>query len=283
MSYVRFGLMIATSTVVMFGLMYLNTYAWEHVFFSETRAYMAIVMGATMAVIMLGYMLGMYSSARLNAAIFGGAVIAFAVSLWLVRSQSTVSGQSYLRAMIPHHSIAIMTSERAQIRDARVAVLARDIIDAQRREISQMHYLVAELAEGRTVEEVYRDPPARIGTVRDALGNTLVASLHPSTLPQAEADQILADAGRCTFGQGRGTDPILWAEAEGDRAALKLNGVLVPLRATDASFFAADGISVSVRPLGEDADWRADAELVFALDEGLKIGYRGFWTCPAAG
>ena len=75
MSYVRFGLMILTSTVVMFILMYLNTYAWEHVFFSETRTYMAIMMGATMAVIMLAYMLGMYSNKGLNIAIFVGAII----------------------------------------------------------------------------------------------------------------------------------------------------------------------------------------------------------------
>ncbi len=49
--------MIATSTVVMFILMYLNTYLWAHVFWSETRAYMAVLMGATMAFIMLGFML----------------------------------------------------------------------------------------------------------------------------------------------------------------------------------------------------------------------------------
>tara|TARA_R110002020_G_scaffold109430_15_gene253115 strand:+ start:7489 stop:7890 length:402 start_codon:yes stop_codon:yes gene_type:complete len=133
MSYIRFGLMILTSTVVMFVLMYLNTYAWEHVFFSETRTYMAILMGATMAMVMLAYMLGMYSNRRLNIAIFAGSVVVFALSLWLVRSQVTVSGPSYMRAMIPHHSIAIMTSERAQIRDPRVRKLADEIIAAQRR------------------------------------------------------------------------------------------------------------------------------------------------------
>ena len=110
MSYGRFFAMIATSTVVMFGLMYLNTYLWTHVFWSETRAYMALLMGATMAIIMLGFMLSMYSSKTVNAAIFTGAVIVFAVSLWLVRSQQTVQDRSFLSAMIPHHSIAIMTS-----------------------------------------------------------------------------------------------------------------------------------------------------------------------------
>ncbi|HBM60685.1 MAG TPA: DUF305 domain-containing protein, partial [Citreicella sp.] len=130
MSYIRFGLMILTSTVVMFVLMYLNTYAMEHVFFSETRAYMALLMGATMAVIMLAFMLGMYRNRRLNLAILAGAVVVFGGMLWLVRGQATVSGPSYMRAMIPHHSIAIMTSERAQIRDARVRKLADEIIAA---------------------------------------------------------------------------------------------------------------------------------------------------------
>lgn len=147
MSYWRFAAMIATSTIVMYGLMYLNTYAVEHVFWSETRAWMALVMGATMAVIMLGYMLGMYKKKVLNLAIFGGAVVVFALALWLVRSQATVDDAEYMKAMIPHHSIAIMTSKRAQISDPRVRKLADEIVEAQEREIAEMKYLVSELAE----------------------------------------------------------------------------------------------------------------------------------------
>ena len=56
-TYLRFGAMIATSTLVMFGLMYLNTYQLDHARFSETRAWMALVMGAVMAVI--GAIVGM--------------------------------------------------------------------------------------------------------------------------------------------------------------------------------------------------------------------------------
>ncbi len=145
MSYLRFGAMILTSTVVMFGLMYLNTYAFAHVFFSQTRAWMAVVMGAAMAAIMLLFMLAMYRNARANAAILAASVVAFAAALWLVRSQETVDDVSYLRAMIPHHSIAIMTSERAHIRDARVREMADGIIAAQVREIGQMERLIAEL------------------------------------------------------------------------------------------------------------------------------------------
>ncbi|MCF6369957.1 DUF305 domain-containing protein [Rhizobium halophilum] len=145
MSYWRFAAMIATSTVVMYGLMYLNTYAWEHVLWSETRAWMALVMGATMSVIMLGFMLGMYKNKMLNMAIFGGSVAVFALSLWLVRGQATVDDAEYMSAMIPHHSIAIMTSERAQISDPRVRKLADEIIEAQEREISEMKYLIEDL------------------------------------------------------------------------------------------------------------------------------------------
>lgn len=70
--YARFAAMIATSTVVMFGLMYLNTYQPNHIYFSETRAYMALMMGATMAGIMLGFMLNMYGNRRTNVSIFAG-------------------------------------------------------------------------------------------------------------------------------------------------------------------------------------------------------------------
>ncbi len=136
--YWRFGAMIATSTVAMFVLMYFNTYEWDHVEWSETRFYMAFVMGSTMAVIMLLFMLGMYKSKIVNAAILGTSVVIFAFTLFLVRSQTTVQDTSYMRAMIPHHSIAILTSERSELTDLRVLELADEIILAQRREIDEM-------------------------------------------------------------------------------------------------------------------------------------------------
>ncbi|MEO7929734.1 MAG: DUF305 domain-containing protein [Lysobacter sp.] len=143
--YLKFGAMIATSTVVMLILMYLNTYSLDHVFFSETRLYMAFVMGATMAIVMLLFMLKMYENQSANVAILVGSVAVFALSLWLVRSQETVDDVSYMRAMIPHHSVAILTSSRAHIRDPRVRELADNIIDAQVREIDEMKQLIHKL------------------------------------------------------------------------------------------------------------------------------------------
>jgi len=152
MSYGRFLAMIATSTVVMFGLMYFNTYAFEHVFYSQTRTWMAIVMGAVMALIMIGFMWSMYRNRAANLAIVAASVIAFCGALWLVRSQETVGDASYMKAMIPHHSIAIMTSERAHIRDPRVRLLADRIIEAQVREIGEMKGLIADLEKNPTPE-----------------------------------------------------------------------------------------------------------------------------------
>jgi uncharacterized protein (DUF305 family) len=147
--YAKFGAMIATSTVVMFGLMYLNTYQLDHVFFSETRTYMALVMGAAMAIIMLTFMLKMHTNRRMNIGIFAGSAIVFAVALWLVRSQATIDEVSYMKAMIPHHSIAILTSERAGISDPRVRKLADQIIESQRQEIAEMKALIKDLQAGR--------------------------------------------------------------------------------------------------------------------------------------
>lgn len=144
-SYIRFAAMILTATVVMFGLMYLNTYQAGHVVFSETRVYMAFVMGACMAAIMLTFMLNMHKNRAINIGIYVGSGVLFALALWLVRSQATVGDVSYMRAMIPHHSIAILTSERANIRDARVRRLADEIIAAQRREIAEMKVLIEDI------------------------------------------------------------------------------------------------------------------------------------------
>lgn len=145
-SYGKFFLMIATSMVVMFFLMYLHSYQLlDHAWFSETRFFMTLIMGAGMIVVMLGFMLGMYKNAKANAAIFLGAAVLFAGALYLVRSQVTVNGVDYMEGMIPHHSIAILTSERANIEDPRVRKLADDIIKAQRKEIKEMEWLIEDI------------------------------------------------------------------------------------------------------------------------------------------
>lgn len=149
-SYGRFAAMILTSTVVMFGLMYLNTWAIDHVFFSETRAFMALYMGAVMAAIMLAFMLGKYSNRRANIAIFAASGLVFAGALYLVRSQDTIGDVAWMKAMIPHHSIAVLTSSRAKISDPRVGELADGIIATQIKEIEEMKALIADLEASKS-------------------------------------------------------------------------------------------------------------------------------------
>lgn len=147
MSYWRFGAMILTSAIAMFVLTYVNSYELSHVAWSETRFYMTFVMVAVMAVIMLGFMLSMYKDMRVNLAIFAASALVFVGALWLVRSQETVQDRSWMSGMIPHHSIAILTSERAKISDVRVCELAVGIVEAQQREIDEMNWLIEDIAD----------------------------------------------------------------------------------------------------------------------------------------
>ncbi|MEK9499480.1 DUF305 domain-containing protein [Gaopeijia maritima] len=158
--YPRFLAMIGTSMVVMFGLMYLHSYQLiDHAWFSETRFFMTLIMGGGMILVMLGFMLHMYRDRARNLALVGLALALLGGGIGLVRSQVTVSGVDYMQGMIPHHSIAILTSERARIEDPRVRALADEIIAAQRREIREMEWLIADIRENgvaRTEAEAER-------------------------------------------------------------------------------------------------------------------------------
>jgi hypothetical protein len=145
--YLRFGAMIATSTIVMFVLTYTNSWSFDHVRWSEERFYMALLMGGAMAVVMLSFMWSMHTNRRANLGIYLGAFVLMGLALWLSRSQTFVDDREYMKGMIPHHSIAILTSERADIDDVRVCRLADDIIRAQRREIDEMEWLIDDIAE----------------------------------------------------------------------------------------------------------------------------------------
>ncbi len=151
--YVRFFVMIAVSMILMYFLTYLNSFdILGHAWFSETRLFMTMIMGSVMMVVMLAFMWKMYRNIKINVGIILAAVVMFSAGLWLVRSQRSVTGVDYLEAMIPHHSIAILTSERAQIMDLRVRHLADEIIRAQRREIKEMAWLIEDIRDNGLAE-----------------------------------------------------------------------------------------------------------------------------------
>jgi hypothetical protein len=159
--YLRFGGMIATSTVVMFLLTYLNVFDVSHIHFSEERLYMALTMGGAMGVVMMAWMWGMYANRRWNIGVVAASVLLAVVATFLSQSQILVEDGNYMRGMIPHHSIAILTSERSGIVDVRVRELADEIIEAQRREIAEMEWLLQDIAdngEATTAEEAAQRP-----------------------------------------------------------------------------------------------------------------------------
>lgn len=149
MTHARFLATIAVSTAAMFAMMYLNTWDLSHVRFSQTRAWMALYMGGGMAIVMLVAMWGMFANRRANVAVLAGAAVVLGLGVAMVRSQATVDQVSWMKAMIPHHSIAILTSTRAKITDPRVRALADGIIETQRREIAEMEALIGELEGAR--------------------------------------------------------------------------------------------------------------------------------------
>src|SRR5690606_22619800 len=125
--YLRFAAMILTAMVVMYWVMFVGSWEWSHIRFSQSRVFMAVTMGGTMGIVMLAWMLNMYKNTKANIAVITASVLLIGGGIALDRSQITVNDTAWMSAMIPHHSLAITRSERAQIEDVRVCELAVQI------------------------------------------------------------------------------------------------------------------------------------------------------------
>ncbi|PHR14933.1 MAG: DUF305 domain-containing protein [Aequorivita sp.] len=143
--YTTFILMLAASFMAMYITMYLNTFEMNHVYFSLTRFYMTCLGISAMSLIMFFFMKKMYKNRKKNTAILLGSVLLFSSALFLVRAQKPIGDVLYMKAMIPHHSIAILTSKRAVINDQEVRKLADEIIKVQKNEITEMKNLIDKL------------------------------------------------------------------------------------------------------------------------------------------
>lgn len=159
--YLRFAAMIATAMFVMYWVMFVGSYEWSHIRFSQSRVYMALVMGGTMGLVMLAWMLNMYRNTKANIAILAVSLLLMGLGTFLDRSQATVGDVEFMRAMIPHHSLAITRSERFNVDDVRVCELAVAISEAQRREILEMDWLIEDINENgaaSTLEDAQERP-----------------------------------------------------------------------------------------------------------------------------
>lgn len=143
--YPKFALIMAVSFVIMYLVMFLNVAEFDHIFNSLTRIYMTILMITTMTISMLLFMWNMYPNKKINYRIIRLALVSFFVTLFLLRTQTPISDIQWMKAMIPHHSSAIMTSSNVDFKDAEVQKLANDIIIAQEKEIKQMKEMINRL------------------------------------------------------------------------------------------------------------------------------------------
>jgi hypothetical protein len=175
MSWAKFAAMIATSTLIMFLLMYQLIYTVDHATFSVNRLLSALIMGAVMTVVMLGYMWSMYRGKGTKIVVLVSASVIAGVLIAVNRSQQLIADTSFMRAMIPHHSIAINNARKAGIRDPRVRELADAIIESQVREIEQTKLLIDDIerngARGDRVlpARAAEVTPGMIGEIREAV------------------------------------------------------------------------------------------------------------------
>ncbi|MCG7855903.1 DUF305 domain-containing protein [Flavihumibacter sediminis] len=143
--YEKLMISLLISFVIMYIVMFLNVSEGNHIYLSLSRTYMALLMVSPMAIVMLLVMGKMYPDKKRNTIIIITSLIIFIVSLAALRTQTPVGDVQYMKAMIPHHSSAIMTSENARLQDPEVKKLAEEIIKAQEEEISKMESIIERL------------------------------------------------------------------------------------------------------------------------------------------
>lgn len=148
-NYGKFALMLIVSFLLMYGIMFLNVNEPGHVYINMTRFYMTLMMIAAMAVLMLIMMSMMYPDKAKNIWLIAGSLAVFVMAFFGVHKQVAIGDVQYMKGMIPHHSIAIMTSQNAHITDPRVRKLADGIIAAQEKEIAEMKVLIDSLQQAR--------------------------------------------------------------------------------------------------------------------------------------
>lgn len=141
-NYRSFLLMLLVSFIIMYSVMFLNVDKFEHIYISTTRVYMALLMVAPMAILMLLLMPGMFSNKGYNAAISISSLVVFILALTFLRNQTFVTDEAYMKAMIPHHSSAILVSKEANIKDPQLKKLSENIISSQEKEISEMKQML---------------------------------------------------------------------------------------------------------------------------------------------
>ena len=146
--YMMLAVNLILSAVVMYLAMFTMIWTFADFFNNLNTLYMALIMWAPMGVLMLITMASMYADKRLNLILYAAFALVLVLSFLAMRYQSLVGDRQFVRAMIPHHSGAILMCNRASIRDAEIRDICfkpNGIVESQEREIKQMNAILKRL------------------------------------------------------------------------------------------------------------------------------------------
>lgn len=146
--YKMLALNLFLSLVIMYIAMFAMISSWGEFVHNINFFYMALVMWAPMAAVMLLTMKSMYKNAKLNLLLYAAFAVVFVLSFAGIREQGLVGDQQFVRSMIPHHSGAILMCGKAPIKDAELRELCfgpNGIVASQKREIKQMKTILNRL------------------------------------------------------------------------------------------------------------------------------------------
>ncbi|MDQ8756772.1 DUF305 domain-containing protein [Sphingosinicella sp. LHD-64] len=141
--YAMLALNLVLSTAIMYLVMFAMVDGAGDLYNNLNMFYMALMMVAPMAVLMLVMMRQMYRNTGLNLALHAGFTLLFMLAFLGIRGQAGIGDAQFLRSMIPHHSGAILMCREASLGDPEIIALCRQIIRAQREEIDQMQRILA--------------------------------------------------------------------------------------------------------------------------------------------
>ena len=139
--YKMLAVNLVLSLIIMYVAMFAMIWSFGEFVQNINFLYMALVMWAPMAIVMLLTMKSMYKNAKLNMVLYGIFIAVFVLSFVGIRAQGLVGDRQFLRSMIPHHSGALLMCNRSDLRDAEIRDLCfgpDGIVTSQTREIAQM-------------------------------------------------------------------------------------------------------------------------------------------------
>lgn len=144
-SYQKLAIATTINAVIMFLLTYVMIDSLDHFLVNINRVYMALIMAAPMVLVMLTVMRSMFKNPRTNTILYITFVGLFLLLFFLIRTQTPVGDEAFLRSMIPHHSGAILMCEQANISDPEIVTLCEEIVEAQVEEINQMKAILTRM------------------------------------------------------------------------------------------------------------------------------------------